>query len=576
MWCLSRVPDGVTPGYEGRGWCTFEQIVGTAIKKNHYHLDIGALSCDPMLITDWGAQVEADPEVDRRLPPPTLECFEALLAQKKFTNGKTDHPLVLRLYEAFLRDALGYVEALDYSHLGWGIAQVGALAQLLRALVCQRLRSLDLSNNDIGDDGLRALASALPPSLEVLNLSANHAITDAGAAALASGLPATLRVLDLSSFHGRRPQPLSCPNDAPRTLDAVDIMVEFYSADPAQRQHLLAREAERRAAVAEAVAGAPATVIIDGIVCQRRLWCSTGTRMVDGWRLALAGVWTLAVDDPLLDGAPHYEMIDADGDVSHLYRITAMRGNAKVWYAGPTAGSDGGVAVAWVDALHPQEIGAQWDVSTEEKWEPDATFRFTELVGAQRDGGRSPGAPPPRVRHSPRGAPGDSTRDSSRGGTIDETRLLAPTDSSSPSAGPTRHDGAQRGLVDSVRMRFEMRSFVRSGSDSNHAPKGDEELDDATERLARRRGLSARWRKQQRGEAAPRTASSEAAVAASQSAPVPWPPAVLKVRVQSRMARLAARIRGHDRTKNSTDRAPSGGAGHRPAATSDILRPVRL
>jgi hypothetical protein len=186
---------------------------------------------------------------------------------------------------------------------------MGQLADVIGP-VCSCLRSLDLRGNEIDDAGVAALARALPPTLEVLNLSANHAITDAGAASLARGVPCSshaapcaLRQLDLSSFRGRRLTPLACPDDAPRTLRAVGVFVEFYvAADDDERRRITEREAALRAAQVEAAASAPPSVHIDGIECRRRLWCSTGTRMAEGWRLALAGEWTLAVDDPLMDG----------------------------------------------------------------------------------------------------------------------------------------------------------------------------------------------------------------------------------------------------------------------------------
>ena len=47
----------------------------------------------------------------------TPGAFGAALATKHFTNGKTDHELVVGLYADFVREALGGATALDFGAL---------------------------------------------------------------------------------------------------------------------------------------------------------------------------------------------------------------------------------------------------------------------------------------------------------------------------------------------------------------------------------------------------------------------------------------------------------------------------
>jgi hypothetical protein len=83
--------------------------------------------------------------------------------------------------------------------LGWNsISDIG-LSLLTQALLRCRLRELIIHSNDITDEGVRSVAAILPTSnLQTLDLCANY-ITDVGASALASVLKdCPLRALDLS------------------------------------------------------------------------------------------------------------------------------------------------------------------------------------------------------------------------------------------------------------------------------------------------------------------------------------------------------------------------------------------
>ena len=58
------------------------------------------------------------------------------------------------------------------------------------------LKTLDLRNNQIGDEGCKALAEHLPTSLKTLDLR-NNQIGDEGCKALAEHLPTSLRWLEM-------------------------------------------------------------------------------------------------------------------------------------------------------------------------------------------------------------------------------------------------------------------------------------------------------------------------------------------------------------------------------------------
>ncbi|EOD38929.1 hypothetical protein EMIHUDRAFT_361530, partial [Emiliania huxleyi CCMP1516] len=96
-----------------------------------------------------------------RRPPLLPSAFAAELEKKSFTNGKDDKPLVKRLYEAAFEEQFGKATELFYRGLGWGDAEAAQVAEVLASGAAPRLEKLDLSYNEIGDEGCKALAAAL-------------------------------------------------------------------------------------------------------------------------------------------------------------------------------------------------------------------------------------------------------------------------------------------------------------------------------------------------------------------------------------------------------------------------------
>ena len=224
VWCLTRVPRHVDVDYFGRGWCTFELTIASVLKLGNDLLDMGKLKVAPSAVTDWDGQVDNVCGAGRRAPL-TPSAFGAVLATKHFTNGKTDHELVVGLYADFVREALGGATALDFGALEWGDAEAMQVAEVLP--LCTSLKSLDLgSNENISDAGVRALAERLPSGLEELDLSTNK-ITAAGAAALVARVPASLRALNMDQNRFR------CPVANARTRAAVEQQVRFFQGEAA-------------------------------------------------------------------------------------------------------------------------------------------------------------------------------------------------------------------------------------------------------------------------------------------------------------------------------------------------------
>ena len=160
--------------YDERGWPTYESCVARILK-----LRDGAV-WDPVM--DVG-----EPSSRRSLMPPlSIAEFGAAVGALHFTNG-ADRGVVAGLYERTLRTAFGGATDLRFTDCGWDAAAASSLAASLE--LCTRLEKLSLSDNEIGAEGLRALARAPLPALKRLELY-NMEMGDAGVCALADELPA--------------------------------------------------------------------------------------------------------------------------------------------------------------------------------------------------------------------------------------------------------------------------------------------------------------------------------------------------------------------------------------------------
>ena len=199
----------------------------------------------------------------------------------------------------------------------------------------------------------------------MLDLNSNAALGDEGVAALAARLPDSVRAFNVQA-HKRQP-PLLCPVANARTVEAVGTVRRFYAGDEATRRAIVAEVADAREAAEREAASGPTEVVVDGVCCARRIGC-TGGQYGFG-KHNLGGAWHLSQDEPLIDGAPHYEHLipaqstgQAGGAVAHLYRVQSSMGNIRRWVVGPTPGAEGGWAVAESDAEQPIDAGLSWNV----------------------------------------------------------------------------------------------------------------------------------------------------------------------------------------------------------------------
>ncbi|EOD15730.1 hypothetical protein EMIHUDRAFT_211351 [Emiliania huxleyi CCMP1516] len=190
--------------YFDRGWCATESAWASLTKVSLLSLDLGKMRDG--VEYDLQSSLMRDCTQDGGRRPPLLpSAFAAELETKSFTNGKDDKPLVKRLYEAAFDEQFGKATVLIYN-LGWGDAEAAQLADVLASGAAPRLEELWLQQNQIGDEGCKALAAALgkegaAPRLEKLYLEFNK-IGDEGCMALAAALKegAAPRLEKLSLF----------------------------------------------------------------------------------------------------------------------------------------------------------------------------------------------------------------------------------------------------------------------------------------------------------------------------------------------------------------------------------------
>ena len=164
-----------------RGWCFCESSVSNLVKRFDYVLDLAKFdeSVESLYdVVEWCAA--------KRAPPLAPPVFKEDLSTKTFTSPKADRETVGNLYEKEFDEKLGEATELMYVSLQWTDADVVKLCGAIATGKLVKLEGLCLSNNQIGDAGVAALAEAAGklPQLKILYLSSNQ-IGDAGVAALA-------------------------------------------------------------------------------------------------------------------------------------------------------------------------------------------------------------------------------------------------------------------------------------------------------------------------------------------------------------------------------------------------------
>ena len=144
--------------------CFVEAAISATIKPGFQRLDL-ALRTEQAMGCAYGPEKPVNPDymlacvcARKRLPPPTPEKVAHLLhTEKRFTNS-ADVGQVAALYAAFFAKVTS-VRSLVFRGLGWEAPEGIELAAALPRF--DALTSLDLSQNNLGPNGAKALAPAL-------------------------------------------------------------------------------------------------------------------------------------------------------------------------------------------------------------------------------------------------------------------------------------------------------------------------------------------------------------------------------------------------------------------------------
>ena len=183
-----------------------------------------------------------------------------------------------------------------------------------------------------------------------------------------------------------------------RTPKAVEQFRRFYLGDERVRAAVAAREVPRTSAGAGRARrlrrpwrgghrpSGPAVAEVDGVRSARRIWCEPGS---EAFTSTLRGMWVLSEDEPLVDGAPHYEKPLQYGREAHLYRTaTGAAGKEKRLVVSPMVGAQACFAVANVgdegDDVQPTEVvipgERYWLVNNGHEWcMGDTGFRYIHM-----------------------------------------------------------------------------------------------------------------------------------------------------------------------------------------------------
>ena len=174
-----------------RGWCFCESSVSNLVKNFRFVLDLAKFDES---VKDLDAVVKGC--AAKRAPPLAPPVFKEDLSTKTFTSPKADRETVGNLYEKEFDEKLGEATELYYNELQWTDADVVKLCGAIATGKLVKLWRLDLSINQIGDAGVKALAKVAGklPQLEKLFLRDNHNISQQAKDALKAAMPDCARI----------------------------------------------------------------------------------------------------------------------------------------------------------------------------------------------------------------------------------------------------------------------------------------------------------------------------------------------------------------------------------------------
>ena len=169
-----------------RGWCFCESSVSNLVKDFDFVLDLAKFDES---VTYLHKVIEGC--AAKRAPPLAPPVFKEDLSTKTFTSPKADRETVGNLYEKEFDEKLGEAKGLRYENLQWTDADVVKLCGAIATGKLVKLETLYLSNNQIGDASVAALAEVVGklPQLKVLHLGGNPNISQQAKDALKAALP---------------------------------------------------------------------------------------------------------------------------------------------------------------------------------------------------------------------------------------------------------------------------------------------------------------------------------------------------------------------------------------------------
>ena len=191
-WMQSELPAGFGGvAYDASGWCFVEAAISAAVKPSVQRLDLGLRTDRAMGCVYGHKSIVPDAQLTHvcmrgRLPPPTPEKVERLLRTEKTFTNSSDVAKVAALYAAFFDEVVRATE-LHFRAVGWTVAEAAELCEALPRF--RALTSLDVSENKLGDAGVSVICQAVQSNKEIklasLNVSRNE-IGPEGAKAVAA------------------------------------------------------------------------------------------------------------------------------------------------------------------------------------------------------------------------------------------------------------------------------------------------------------------------------------------------------------------------------------------------------
>ena len=180
---LSASPNSAS--YDERGWCFAESAVSNLVKPYTQVLDLSRFEVDiPGSAPAHGQcvlqQLVVACRVGRSAPMTPAE-FNARLEEKTFTFYEADVPTVQDLYRAAFEQRFSRATRLAYVDLGWTDGDLACLCRVIETGAVRASKSLDLTSNQITEEGMRLLYETLTgrpralvaPALEVVELLGN-------------------------------------------------------------------------------------------------------------------------------------------------------------------------------------------------------------------------------------------------------------------------------------------------------------------------------------------------------------------------------------------------------------------